>query len=50
LFLIPTYLGELPPELYGIPQFEVHVAVQDPPPGDPPTAETAAYEKDEGAK
>jgi hypothetical protein len=45
-----TYLGELPPELYGVAQFEVHVVAQDPPPGDPPKAETAAAEKDEGAK
>jgi hypothetical protein len=45
-----TYLGELPPELYGVPQFEVHVVAQDPPPGDPPNAEAAAAEKDEGAK
>lgn len=45
-----TYMGELPPELYGVPQFEVHVVAQDPPPGDPPKAETAPAEKDEAAK
>jgi len=36
--------------LYGVLQFEVHVVAQDPPPVDPPKAEAAAAEKDEGAK
>jgi hypothetical protein len=45
-----TYLGELPPELYGVPQFEVHVVAQDPLPGGPPKAAATTVEKDEGAK
>jgi hypothetical protein len=44
-----TYLGELPPELYGVP-LEVHVVAQDPLPGGPPKAAATTVEKDEGAK
>ncbi len=45
-----TYLGELPPELSGVPQLEMHVVAQDLPPVDPPKIEAAVPENDEGAK
>jgi len=42
--------GRAAPQLCGVPQLEVHVVAQDPPLVDPPKAEAAPAEKDEGKK